>query len=45
MQPLEWRVEKSCSAAWPALRQVRLGDWLLRIALANALPAFSQLGA
>ena len=32
MRPLEWRVEESCNAAWPAHRQVRLGGWRLRLA-------------
>jgi N-acetylglutamate synthase len=27
---LEWRVERCCRNAWPALRLVWLGDWLVR---------------
>lgn len=29
--PLEWRVEETCTSAWPALREVPLGDWVLRL--------------
>jgi len=29
--PLEWRVEETCTKAWPALREVPLGDWVLRL--------------
>lgn len=32
MKPLAWRVEECCHAAWPALREVRLGGWMLRLA-------------
>lgn len=31
-RPLAWRIEQTCLNAWPALRQVRWGDWLLRFA-------------
>jgi len=31
-KPLEWRVEETCTKAWPALREVPLGDWVLRMA-------------
>ena len=30
--PLEWRVEETCAKAWPALREVPFGDWVLRMA-------------
>lgn len=30
--PLAWRVEECCHNAWPALRQVWIGDWVLRFA-------------
>ncbi|MEM9684056.1 MAG: GNAT family N-acetyltransferase, partial [Pseudomonadota bacterium] len=29
---LEWRVERTCTNAWPAPRQVWIGDWMLRLA-------------
>jgi len=32
MQDFAWRVEATCHKAWPALREVRLGDWMLRTA-------------
>jgi ribosomal protein S18 acetylase RimI-like enzyme len=32
MQSFAWRVEAVCHKAWPALREVRLGDWMLRTA-------------
>jgi len=32
MKTLEWRVEELCHKAWPALREVRLGNWTLRMA-------------
>jgi GNAT superfamily N-acetyltransferase len=32
MQCFAWRVEAACHKAWPALREVRLGDWMLRTA-------------
>lgn len=32
MTALEWRVEETCHKAWPALGEVRIGDWMLRTA-------------
>lgn len=32
MRSLQWRVEESCNAAWPALCEVLFGRWLLRMA-------------
>jgi ribosomal protein S18 acetylase RimI-like enzyme len=29
---LGWRIEETCLRAWPALREHRIGDWLLRFA-------------
>jgi len=32
LDALEWRVEKTCTMAWPALREVPIGYWVLRMA-------------
>ena len=29
---LHWRIETTCFIAFPSLKQVLLGDWLLRLA-------------
>ena len=42
-QPLAWQAEEACLNAWPALRQVLIGDWLLRT-LSITLPAFRIAG-
>lgn len=32
MSGLDWRIEETCLRAWPALREERMGPWLLRFA-------------
>jgi ribosomal protein S18 acetylase RimI-like enzyme len=32
MSDLAWRIEETCLHAWPALREERMGPWLLRFA-------------
>jgi len=34
---LNWRIEEACFAAFPALKEVRNGDWLLRFSAALSL--------